>query len=213
MWIQPSSCKGERLMRHICVFSATIRKLALGCDGLQKSLLDRNIQVPTKCWELDWSSVNVLQCWHSEFPRGSDEQKARQQMDQKGCSVCFRENWSIHPSPQCHSPKKMFHPWKTLISIQICRRLWGSFGLASYLTLNAIHWIMDLLCSQDRTEKRQPVFGLKKELDSRKLERNYESRERSSALCCMMEIQVRSARGRWGCAAQRVAMRFNMKSE
>ena len=39
---------------------------------------------------------------------------------------------------------------KKLISIQRCRRLWGSFGLASYSTLNAIYWIMNLLCSSDR---------------------------------------------------------------
>lgn len=39
---------------------------------------------------------------------------------------------------------------KKLISIQRCRRLWGSFGLASYFTLNAIYWIMNLLCSSDR---------------------------------------------------------------
>lgn len=39
---------------------------------------------------------------------------------------------------------------KKLISIQRCRRLWGSFGLASYSALNAIYWIMNLLCSLDR---------------------------------------------------------------
>lgn len=123
------------------------------------------LQVPTQCWVFDSFRVNVLQCWHSEFPRGSEEQKAYQQMDQKGRGVSFGETWSIHPSPQCYSPKKRFHRWKRLISMQRCRGLWGSFGLTSYLTLNAIYWIMDLLCSQDCAEKSQPVFSLKKAPD------------------------------------------------
>lgn len=53
---------------------------------------------------------------------------------------------------------------KKLISVQRCRGLWGSFGLASYLTVNAIYWIMNLLCSQDCVEWSQPVFSLKKDL-------------------------------------------------
>lgn len=79
---------------------------------------------------------------------------------------------SNRPSPQHHSPKKkklkkMFHPWKKLISMQRCRGLWGSFGLASYVTLNAIYWIIDLLCSQNCAEKSQPVFGLEKKKKQR----------------------------------------------
>lgn len=51
-------------------------------------------------------SGSVLQCWHSEFPRGSEEQKAYQQIDQKGRCVSFWETRAIHPSPQRYSPKK-----------------------------------------------------------------------------------------------------------
>jgi len=49
----------------------------------------------------------------------------------------------LFPKPSPVSSTKKF------ISIQSCRRLRGSFGLASYSALNAIYWIMNLLCSSD----------------------------------------------------------------
>lgn len=86
--------------------------------------------------------------------------QAYQKIDQKGRSISFRETWSIHPSPWW----KSFVLGKKRLSMQRCHGLWGPFGLASYLTLNGIDWIIDLLCSQDCAGKKsQPVFSLNKQ--------------------------------------------------
>lgn len=65
---------------------------------------------------------------------------------QSNASIFWRCSPSV-PVPKKTSPVSSS---KKLISIQRCRRLWGSFGLTSYFTLNAIYWIMNLLCSSDR---------------------------------------------------------------
>ena len=65
----------------------------------------------------------------------------------KATHLFFGDVVRLFPFPKKPSPVSSS---KKLISIQRCRRLWGSFGLASYSTLNAIYWIMNLLCSSDR---------------------------------------------------------------
>lgn len=94
---------------------------------------------------------------------------------------------------------------KKLISIQRCRRLWGSFGLASYFTLNAIYWIMNLLCSSDRVNSVNSlsVHPPKKQAFKvtlwswMKFKWKFSPCQREStgsrmALCCLVKILVKS---------------------
>lgn len=140
---------------------------------------------------------------------------------QSNTSIFWRCSLSVPAPPQKKTSPVSSSP--KLIGIQRCRRLWGSFGLASYFTLNAIYWIMNLLCSSDRVnsvnslsilpppkeeeEKNRPLRSLSDPgWNSNEMFSNVKEKRTGSQTppCCSLNILVKSRdesvslQGGWG---------------
>lgn len=155
---------------------------------------DGNLHVPTECSEFD-RCCNVDGLNFPESSKPTDRSKGKRRIVSGD---------AVHPSQSPAPLSKNDSSLEKLISMQRC--LWGSFGLASYLTVNAIYWIMSLLGSQDCVKKRR-LKRSGNELGTR------ESTGRCAALCCVVGIQVRDVRGGGGCLAESADAPFNMKSK